>query len=79
MNKKFGIFLLTAGLAILLTPFFSSFFLHKEFMPNTKYTPYLAFAPAPKVTWTDYIDKAIGWVVSLSGAYVLIQNSRKKK
>jgi hypothetical protein len=35
-------------------------------------------APVLQKNWTDYIDKIVGWLVSLAGAYVLVKNAHTK-
>lgn len=34
---------------------------------------FTAAAGAPEKDWTDYVDKIVGWIVALAGAYKLFQ------
>jgi hypothetical protein len=75
MKKWVGVIILILGLSIITFPIFKS-------KPTIKYEdfPNKSFAPqmkqlniTPQKDWIDYVDKIVGWVVSLSGVYILIR------
>jgi len=45
-------------------------------IPDAKSIPFEIVQP--KKDWTDYGDKLVGWISTLGGVYVLIQNVSKK-
>lgn len=92
MKRWIGGFLLSIGIIILTGPMIYEYF-NPEIIPIKVYSYSPSKKPSkgrfeetvyekkakPEKDWIEYGDKIVGWIVSLSGAIVLICNARNKK